>query len=439
MPTQEPDDLLDIISLRRQVPLFEAGNKSSEESWSTYILKAAAPPRQSNVQLPEGRKTRPFNMDATTDFKNANPHHANCIETKKEALVGLGMKNEKIESRLDRYCAVSWQEEASAIAEDYWANANGYLEVVRLKGSGTITGLHYIPAKTVFIHLDDQTTQDFHYEIVGSNGSAHFARFGHYKRFVKRYKDYASDGPTYSEVVHFRQPGSLSRWYGVPGWLAATAAIELVQCMHQFSYDFYLNRGVPEFILFLLGKKINKDTWNKLTSALKAGIGLGNSHKSLALNIPDEAVTVQLEKLAVENSDRGFADRMTNLALEIVTAHRVPPALANIQIPGKLGAANELPNAILSFQTLVIGPAQHLFQTILANTIGKSLQLRRKDFAFKTIVDEMNRHFQKTKPADTLSRMRQSPLEGRNPADGLLNDKEKRTTQRNQAGEGTAS
>jgi hypothetical protein len=426
----EKEGYVEIVHMDEPVTLYPAAGRGPGESWTTFILKAATP-RESNVDLPEGRKTRPFNMDATIDFKNFNAHHANCIETKKEALVGLGMKNDKIETRLDRYCTVSWQEVISAIGEDYYSNANGYLEVVRLKKSGTITGLHHVPANTVFIELEDDQ-KNFHYELVGSNGSRHFARFGDYRRFSRQYKQYAADGVTYSEIIHFKQPGSLSRWYGVPSWLAATAAIELVQCMHQFSYDFYLNRGVPEFLLFLLGKQIDKPAWDKLTSALQNGIGLGNSHKSLALNIPDEAVTVQLEKLAVENGDRSFADRMTNLALEIVTAHRVPPALANIQIPGKLGAANELPNAILSFQTLVIGPAQHLFQTTLANTIGKALQLRRKDFAFNTITDEMSKHFQQTKPVDTLSRMRQTPLQGRNPKDGLLNDAEKRTTQRNQ-------
>ncbi|RLB78178.1 MAG: hypothetical protein DRH24_14880 [Deltaproteobacteria bacterium] len=411
--------------------LYPTLGRSSEESWTTYILKAATP-RDSNIQLPHGRKTRPFNLEATNSFKNFNAHHANCIETKKSAHVGLGMKNDKIESRLDRYCVISWQEVISAISEDYHANANGYLEVVRLKKSGTITGLHHIPAKNVFVNLEDDK-MNYHYEVVGAHGVTHFARFGDYTRFSRTYKQYASSGPTYSEIIQFKEPGNLSRWYGVPSWLSATAAIELVQCMHQFSYDFYLNRGVPEFLLFALGKQIDKKTWDTLTTALQNGIGLGNSHKSLALNIPDEAVKIQLEKLAVENSDRGFSDRMTNLALEIVTAHRVPPALANIQIPGKLGAANELPNAILSFQTLVIGPAQHLFQTILANTIGKALQLRRKDFAFNTITDEMGKQFKKTKPADTLARMREpAAAGGRNPADGLLNDKEKRTTQRNQ-------
>jgi capsid portal protein len=374
-------------------------------------------------------------MDATTEFINHNVHHSNCIETKRDAICGLGMKNEKIETRLDKFCRSTWTETISDVMEDRWINGNGYLEVVRAVKSGAIRGLHHIPAPRVFIVVEENG-YDFHYEIVGStNGAgntARFARFGDYKRFSRLYPDYRSRGATYSEIVHFRQPSSQSKWYGVPGWLSAVAAIELVQCMHQFSYDFYLNRGVPEFMLFLLGKEVDKPTWDNIQKQLQGGIGLGKSHKSLLANLPDEGMTVQLEKLAVENSDKDFGNHLNYLALEIVTAHRVPPALANIQVPGKLGATNELPNAILSFQSLVIGPAQRLVQTTLFNTIGRALQMRRSDFTFNTIADEVYKNMPQVKTADVQARMKDSPLSGRNPADGLLNDANKRTTQRNQ-------
>ena len=162
----------------------------------------------------------------------------------------------------------------------------------------------------------------------------------------------------------------------------------------QYKYDYFLNRGVPEFMLFITGQKLSPDDWKKVENALKANIGLGNTHKSLALNLENAEINIQLEKLAMENtSDENFATTSDNIALRIVSTHRVPPLLAGILIPGKLGATNELPNALMGFQALNCGPAQRLFQQTLGRTLGSpeaGLKLTLTDFEFFTILDEVD-------------------------------------------------
>ncbi len=86
----------------------------------------------------------------------------------------------------------------------------------------------------------------------------------------------------------------------------------------------------------------------------------------------------------------------------------MPPLLAGILIPGKLGATNELPNALLASQTLVCGQAQRNIKQILGKTLGNSalnggLDLKIEDFAFRKISEEID-----IGQMDTVSRMRET-------------------------------
>jgi hypothetical protein len=187
------------------------------------------------------------------------------------------------------------------------------------------------------------------------------------------------------------------------------AAIELKQCLYQYNYDFFLNRGVPEFLLFLLGGEIGDKNMKALKELLQSHIGKGNSHKSGVFNIAQEGIEVILERLGLDSSsgEDGFTSKSDTLALDIVTAHQVPPLLARILISGKLGATNEMINAMMAFQTLLIGPNQKLISTILKNTLGNSLynagvDLSPEVFEFKTILDEID-----VQKASTVGGMRE--------------------------------
>ncbi len=123
-----------------------------------------------------------------------------------------------------------------------------------------------------------------------------------------------------------------------------------------------------------------------------------------------------------------FKDMMEALALNIVSAHRVPPSLAGILFHGKMGAANEMTNAILAFQTLVISQAQKTITSVLDRTLGDpekngGLGLKRGDFKFRTVVDVVAEEMKKLQPADTMGRMKQglgeAAAEGRDLDQGL--------------------
>ena len=390
---------------------------------------AAGGENKSNQGDRDGRIEHPLDHQQITAFKNANPHHSTCIETKKESTVGLGFKKDSTEKTLSEFCTISIQDVLNDAIEDYWQVGNGYIEVVRESPSqdAPITGLHHLPAKDTYIVIENQGAH-IHYEVQTADSlNRVFAAYGDLEELLKRQStdDEAVgavvDDQTVSEVIHLRRPSSQDRWYGFPDWLAAVASVELVQAMYQMNFDFFYNRGVAEFLLFITGGRVNNTDWESLNKSLKSTIGPGNQHKSIALNITEQNIQVQLETLGLNAQKDGvFAELNDGLALAIVSAHRVPPLLAGIQIPGKLGATNELPNALQAFQILAIGPAQKNITSILDKTLGDDtlngdLGLSRGDFEFNTILEEID-----LGTMDTVARMREPVGTGnRDPREGL--------------------
>jgi len=465
----EQADIAQAVHVRHEaVPIYP--EPPSGKTWTHVLMKAVLEDekvgRRSKQSTVLGVRPHPFDFREAARFLTSNPHHAAAIMAKAHSTTGLGFVTDsdraareakramragemppgaapapaaagakplakakqtnrsKVATTLDPLCSISFQDLMSHIGEDLANTHNGFMEVVRRGEGNKITGLHHIRAHECRINVEN-LQHDYYFEIntPGTAGTRKFCRFGDKERFMRGAgKDRKPEDV--SEVIFFRYPSSLNRWYGVPTWLSAVASIELVQALHQHEFDFYNNRGVPEFMLFIMGRKLSPPEWKEVEAVFRSGVGLGNQRKSSAFNFGAEGITVQVEKLALEGkSDGRFSEMSVELALEIVAGHQIPPLLAGITIPGKLGAANELPNALMAYQTLAIAPAQGTIQTILGNTLGNptmngSLGLEYDDFEMRTILDVME-----IGQMDTIARMRQSVPEanaqGRNPADGL--------------------
>lgn len=466
---------------------------------SDTTIKAAP----SNQGVFAGRKEPPFDIKMLTELQISNTHHATCVHAKVAAIAGLGFRSpsdkrlvpapdlgtplsgptagnslpgestpqageadptiedDPVSLALDDLCDSSFLDVLCSAVEDFVQTGNGYIEVVRknnTSGDSAITGIHHLPAVQVAVVIEDQFYNK-HFEIssLESVGSRRFAEFGDLDDFVNRAGSgsiaYVGVDPSnfssVSEVIHLKKSTSLSRFYGWPDSIASVAAVELMQCVYQHNYDFFLNRGVPEFMFIVTGGTVDPEDWKKVVAAMQSTVGLQNASKTIALNLKGEGLTVKVEKLALEGKtgDANFSNLHDTLALAIVSAHRVPHLLAGIQIPGKLGAANELPNALMAFQTLVCGPAQETIAKILKRTLGNPLKngglmvpaveaytdpvtkvvtpvraarpLNKRDFVFREIIDRLD-----VGKMDTVGRMKtplaQAQAQGRDPADGLL-------------------
>lgn len=387
-----------ITGNRRHIQMFETAPEG--ESWNVHLTKAVKSSQAllSAQKANTGIVSHPFEWSSAKRFKSADPHHSSCMEAKIGATVGLGFEKESVADILDPMCLFTWQDCISAVAEDFWTVGNGYIEVVR-EGE-EIVGLFHIAAENVHIEIENGSSQSFHYRIRQEEGIDTIAApFGEKAEFIERRPSGLSGGmrvnfddpDRISEIIHIRRPSALHRWYGMPDWLAAVAQIELAQCITQYNYDFFLNNGVPEFIFMIAGADLG-DTWEKeIKPALKKTTGIGNAHSTLAVNIPHKDIEWMVEKLGTEMGEGWFQEMLDTVAVRIVTAHRVPPIIAGVQIPGKLGANNEHVNAMWLFQGLVIGPAQKVFSSCLSNTLGSEMGVDglggESDFKLLTIPD----------------------------------------------------
>lgn len=428
-------------SLEGQARLFGARAETRELYPSMEILgtllKSMGRESPSAVGQEPGEQQKPFDFSAAVKFKAHNVHHSTCIRAKTRALVGLGhvlesdfepedptefddngMAKPKAKKKkrqpskaalvLDPLCKFSWQHTMLQLAEDYWQTGNAFLEVVRT--GGVITGLHWQPACDVYVYLENNNGTDLHFLVKGRlGGDVRMAQFGDAARFQSRGLNNAS---LRSEIIHLAAPTTMDLVYGVPQWLASGPLVELSQALHQHQFDFHVNRGVPEFLMLLMGAKADKKTWSSITQTFDSWVGIGNSHKASVFNIPDPNMTADVVKLAVEGIANGtyFRDMSETLATTIVSAHGVPPSLAGILIPGKMGASNESQNAMLIFQTLEMGPEQEHFETILGSRLGgdeAGLGLERGDFELRTLVEEMAEAMELMKPASTMGQMKQ--------------------------------
>lgn len=357
----------------------------------------------------------------------------------------------EIDKELNKYCRTSWSDVLLSAGEDYYQSGNGFIEVVRQQYSrtttsgggassrtnrGDILGIYHVnpcnvtaavtDSKFLYWKVRDSYSSTSVVPSLTNGPQQSWAPFGKWEQFKNdpnlSAKQKGSD-KNISEMIHFRKPSSNHSILGYPDWFAAIHPMELISAMTQFKYNFFNNRGVPEFMLFVKGR-VSDEQWTKIEAAVQGHIGKFNSHKTFAVNFDDENIEVQVEKLGMDaKTDTGMFKDKESLQADIVTAHRMPPLLGNILIPGKLGASNEFPNALMSFQTLTISQEQRIFEQTLKRTLANdevngNLTLTENNVILRKITDLIN-----IGQADTVSRMRETVVEaeanGRDLGDGL--------------------
>lgn len=408
-------------------------------------------------------QARPFDLHGAKLLRDYNPHHSSCLEVLADLAVGLGFKEKdedpdpskrkpstKVEDELDPICSGHGLHDLiySTIDNQFELGA-GYLEIRREepRNDAPINGIHWIPAEMMFVisdkerrtHLNGWSASSFDIfggevegtAALGDNSSDH-AQFGRLEEFIEARELSGEEAKNVSEVIDFRSRRNGSIWYPKPRWLSATPSMELVQMALQNEFDHFYNRGIPEFILFLLGERVSPDTWSEIKGAMESMAGPGNQGKSLAFNVEGEDMEVQMEKLAMETKSGGesrFLQASGDGAHAIVSAHGVHPSLANITLAKTPGSANELLMATWFFQKVRLESIQRATIRRLAMTLGNKkcnggLGLTQEDFfGFRTVMDDVD-----MLAMQGMSRMREPAAGGdRDPRDGILERGEDRS------------
>ena len=378
--------------MRKSIELFPT--PAPGVSWTEVICKGVHEQLTSQQDNPEGEVPHPFDMAAVVAFRNANAHHAACLSAKATAISGLGFVSDKVGEALDPLCERSAQDLLDSVTDDRVATGNGYIEVIR-REDGSIGGLYHVQAPRVYKEIE-RDGRGWHWVVKGGRdgGSKHYAQFGEADDLAARATDVGiqeGDLAERAEIIHLRRPTSLHRDYGVAPWIAAVPCVEVVQQILQHNHDFFYNRAIPDFLLLFMGDEMNNAEWKKVKGLVNDESPAG---KTGVLQISNPEMRVEMHKLATEIKDGYFGGMLDSLAGMIVSAHQVPPQLAGILVPGKLGSSNELRDSMKVFQALVVGPEQRSMQCGLGCSLGNpelngGLGLTEEDFEFKTILEEI--------------------------------------------------
>lgn len=404
---------------------------------------------------------QPVDIYTIRNLKDISSHHASCIQSKKYSVMGLGFVSEGSENQQVRDDAVTpvdqvqeqmqnlltgeayietevdkklnpltffgFNFELYRALEDFLDAGTGYLEVIRTK-EGKIVGLNWLPYEAVEVCLvrDNNNRNRLVYKYLGGTFGGtdrYYSLFGQENKkwlFDRVYRSVSGISiDQISEVIPFMLPSNQCQYYGYPEWLSASSMVTLISRALQYKSDFYVNRGVLAYILSVIGQ-IDSKQWKEIETLVQGSVGAGNNFRNLAINLPNKESKLQVDKMATsEKAEDQVAKDMELLSQHIVSAHRVPPILANILVSGKLGAANETVQALISFQLLVIGPIQKIFEKTLAKYLANDKDgiegMNPEDFRLRKITSQFN-----IQGLDTASRMREeAPGSGRNVNEGL--------------------
>lgn len=343
---------------------------AGRSSWLASVSKAAGGGVVTAQGAEKGVVEHLFDLSKLRTLSDFNIHHAACLEAKVSATVGQGWVSPKIAEVLDPLCETSFDDLCEKVVGDLEELGNGAIEVVRDK-SGQVAALYYADPTEIHIVLEDEKDpRKFYYEMElegSAGGPVQFAPFG-------KLGEVRGKPAIKNELIWIADPARGSKYYGKPSWVSAISKMELEQAITQHNFDFFWNRCVPELLFLVTGGQVTDDDWTKIEERFTAHAGLKRQRKTMALNLPGQEMEVAVHPLGGEISGEtdGFGAFADSLAVLIVSAHRVPPLLAGIQIPGKMGAANEMSNSIMAFQALVVEPRQKAISKLFARTLGDS-------------------------------------------------------------------
>lgn len=392
---------------------------------------------------------QPVSFEAIYGLKDISGHHASCIQAKKYCTVGLGFIGDgeavnkaktaeeaqekvadllsgtgtvstKVDDALDHITHFGFMNELLDACEDFMDTGTGYLEVHR-NDANVIDGITQIPAKDLWPCTYKATGKSaklyYQYRMPGGT-TKYWVPFG----LANRKWILSAEGPfgenqlkneDVSELIPFLQPSNRVKFYGYPDWLSAAVDIDLLKKAKQYKVDFYHNRGVIDKVLIVSGEAVEAKAWKKIEDAFKGTIGAGNNFNSIAMNFKKEGVTAQVLNVGAEGgTEEQFSKDNETLTQNIVSSHGVPPLLANILIPGKLGASNEFVSSLMAFQLLRINAYQNVFEKALGNTLGGEdgvKGLTKEDFKLRTITSQID-----VKGLDTMGKMRSEAVAPKN-------------------------
>lgn len=370
----------------------------------------------------------PINFEVAVELRKANPHLSSCLDALRNAIIGQGLEDEALEDTLDSMCANSFQDVMERATDDMLATGIGYIEVIRknplgktVADAGPVAAFSWIPSKSMYFEREPR----FRFDLTADGDGQPRLNIGpgyHFAQNVIQAVSLplgpSSDGPyqtsprfalcgdrdrlfglpefsgqaVKTEVIPLVLPTNLWRYYGAPRHLSAAPYIELISEALQQRFDFFHNRGIPDFLLFLRGASLTKDQKEDLQTVLNASSGQGNKGKSAAFTLPGSAseVGVDLLRMGVDYEiDKGLVELHDMGALSLASSTRVAPVIAGVTVAGKMGAANETLQAMIMLEVMQTQQMRKNIEKALRKALSKEAAFNGKKFKFNTPLDQI--------------------------------------------------
>lgn len=330
----------------------------------------------------------------------------------------------------NKICEHGFNHVVRQMVTNFWGVGNGYLELARAPEARSVAGLWWVPGQQVW-----------KYQLDGLDSGAYcwkynpFDSYNHSAAGMMYLRRHMSDGSEIAkaglsegemspnELLDFQLATTNWRHYGGPQWLAAVPPIEVDWKALQRVSDYMHNNGVPETIVVIGGVKLTPQQSSTLQAALSAGGG-ENYGKGALLNLPTgmkDRMVFEVHKIGQSLEGSGWADTHSAVNLSVASANQVPPILAGITVPGKMGASNEQVLAMVLLQHTVVSPqqdyiAERMSDCLLGRACGGPAGLVGRRLRFRTMLESSD-----IVALNTVARQREQVTEDpkRDPKDGL--------------------
>jgi PBSX family phage portal protein len=352
--------------------------------------------------------TPPWNLYELANYYDTSFANHAAIDAKVENIVGLGYDFEisprtmlKLESSSDKDAVGrarnrierakielrDWLESLNdddsftttmeKVYTDVQAVGNGYLEIGRTV-TGEIGYVGHIPATTIRV----RRLRDGFLQIIG-NKVVYFRNFG-----ATNPNPVTSDTRP-NEIIHFKQYSPLNTFYGVPDIMSAITSLQGDQLAAQYNIDYFGNKAVPRYVVWLKGAKLSADAEDKMFRFLQTGLK-GQNHRTLYIPLPGDTDTnkVEFKMEPIENGvqEGSFERYRKQNRDDILIAHQVPLSKIGGGDSGAIAAALAQDR---TFKEQVARPAQRQIEKMINKVIREKTDILELKFNELTLTDEI--------------------------------------------------
>ncbi|HIE01471.1 MAG TPA: phage portal protein [Thiotrichaceae bacterium] len=335
----------------------------------SYLLKSLLPDSQLLAHLTQTVSTGidhiiywPIVQSVFLTLYCVSAEHSRSIHLKSEGCFGEGFGGKHTET-LDALCDAGSADLFTQLGVDLETYGNAFLQVVR-DGRNQILGLSYLPAITMFRHVNLTDFVQIVYLPDGQEKITHFSK---------------------DEVLHLRYPCPAGGFYALPSWIAVGSMLELVQAAVTWNEKFFTNHSLPEYAIVTKGAPLNDDQKQVAKDFFQREYkGSDNSHRTLVLHISDPDASIEFKELTQKPKDGDFLKLLDAAKERIHIAHGVPPRMLGIISAGSLAGGGELTAQLFSFEKLLLSPKRRRIRDQL-RPVFRDLGIAPRDIWFKGI------------------------------------------------------